>query len=75
MRTTVIIDDSLGTKLQAFVSKRKLSELVNQCLREHFDKQERLRRLRELEKAYLRASKGKVSKEFEGVDIKDWPEW
>lgn len=76
MRTTVILDDSLMAKLKPLVSKRSLSQFINDCLREHFEVEERRRRFAELEKAYTRASQaGKESGEFEGLETEDWPEW
>ncbi|MBI3540538.1 MAG: hypothetical protein HY073_00035 [Deltaproteobacteria bacterium] len=75
MRTTIVIDDSLGFKIKSLASRKGLSEFVNQCLREHFEKEERRKRQTLLEKSYLRAAKGKVSKEFDASDIEDWPEW
>lgn len=76
MRTTVVIDDSLGVRLKELSSKRGLSEFVNRCIREHFGREERRRRLQALEKAYARVSKVKdLSRDFEGIDREDWPEW
>lgn len=76
MRTTIVIDDSLGQKLKGVTAKKGLSRLINRCLAEHFDKEGRIRRLKELEKSYARASRGKkVSREFETIDREGWPEW
>ena len=76
MRTTIVIDDSLEAKIRPLASKKGLSEVVNQCLYEHFEKDEKRKRLAELEKSYIRASKGqKLSKDFDRSDIEDWPEW
>lgn len=41
----------------------------------HFEKEEKLKRQTTLEKSYLRAAKGKVSKDFDPSDIEGWPEW
>lgn len=76
MRTTVVIDDALESKLKGLASKKGLSTFVNNCLREHFAKEERKRRLRALEGCYARASRGKGrAKELEVLDREDWPEW
>ncbi len=76
MRTTIVIDDDFDLKLKPIVSKRKLSEFVNACLREHFERKEKEARLKKLEDAYQRAShKKNVIKEFEALDIEEWPEW
>ena len=77
MRTTVVIDDSLNTKLKGLSSKKGLSRFINQCLREHFEVKDKKRRMRDLEKAYQRAAKmgGKSSRDFDAVDIEGWPEW
>lgn len=75
MRTTIVIEEGLEGRLRGLASKKGLSEFVNKCLREHFDREERLSRLRELEKAYIRASKGKKNRGFDALDREDWPEW
>ena len=76
MRTTIILDDAIGVRLKKVVAGRRLSEFVNRCLLEHFQKEEKVRRLRELEKAYLRSAKKRSSTvDFESLDREDWPEW
>lgn len=76
MRTTITIDDSFEEKLRQLASKRQISDFVNQCLREHFEKEEKARKIKGLEKAYLRASKeSRISQDFHPLDIEGWPEW
>ncbi len=75
MRTTIILEDTLIKKLRGSVSGRGLSGFVNQCVREHFEKAEKVRRLKELEKSYQRAAKEKRSEEFDASDVEGWPEW
>lgn len=74
MRTTVIIDETLRGKLKPLALKKGLSAFINQCLREHFEKEERVRRLRKLEASYGRAA-GKKAEDFDVIDREDWPEW
>lgn len=76
MRTTIILDDSLAARLKAVIPHKKMSDLINRCLREYFEREEHLRRLKELEKAYLRAA-GKRARndDFDLIDREDWPEW
>lgn len=75
MRTTIVIEDTLAERLRGLVSKRGLSSFVNACIREYFERKERKQRQRLLEKAYSRASKNKVFKDFEPVGEENWPEW
>lgn len=76
MRTTIVIESSLESRLKALASRKGLSSFINQCLREHFQKEEKSRRLIELEKSYHRAAKqARVSDEFDPTDVEDWPEW
>jgi metal-responsive CopG/Arc/MetJ family transcriptional regulator len=74
MRTTITIDSSLEEKLKKMASRKALSRFINDCLREHFEKEERKRRQQELERAYARAASQDLSKDFDPVDIEDWPE-
>lgn len=75
MRTTVIIDDILEAKLRRLVSGRGLSEFINQCLREYFEREEKKKRLQELEKSYKRAAKADLVEDFDGIDREEWPQW
>ena len=76
MRTTVVLDDSLGKRLKSLASRKTLSDFVNQCLREHFAREERVRRMTALEKSYHQAAKGKkAAAGFEIIETEEWPEW
>lgn len=79
MRTTIILDDTLFSRIKPLISKRGLSEWINGCVRDFLQREERRKRMSALENAYARAS-GKGGKkgsppEFDGVDVEDWPEW
>ncbi|MBI2336448.1 MAG: hypothetical protein HYU97_06765 [Deltaproteobacteria bacterium] len=74
MRTTVVLNEEFGEKIRPLIQSRKLSAFVNQCIREHLERKERKRRMKELEMAYQRASNRKRS-DFEITEIEDWPEW
>jgi hypothetical protein len=77
MRTTIIIEDAFKPRLKEFVAAKKLSQFVNNCLREHFELQERARRMQDLEKAYQRAAgkSGKPRDDFDVTEVEDWPQW
>lgn len=75
MRTTIILEDKLFKKVRGLVAPRGLSDFVNACVRERFEREERAKRHRELEDCYRRAAKDSVGKEFDGVDSEGWPEW
>lgn len=77
MRTTIVLDESLAGKLKGLAERRSLSDFVNQCLHEHFSREEYVKKLTKLEAAYARAAakSGSVASDFDGVAIEDWPEW
>lgn len=74
MRTTILLDDQLGTKIKAQISGKQLSAFVNKCIREYFDRLEKKDQIQQLEKAYARAAKKDESVDDE-IDVEDWPEW
>lgn len=73
MRTTIILDDNLSKKLKDLASQKGLSEFINRCILEHFEREEKARRMKELEKSYARAAK--AGDELSVLDTEDWPEW
>ena len=76
MRTTIVLDDVLAGKVKSLVTGRKLSEFINRCVWEHINREEKKKRLRELEKAYNRASReAKNIAIVDAVETEDWPEW
>jgi len=76
MRTTIILDESFEDKIREQIKGKRLSAFVNQCIREHFEREERKKRMQELELAYHRASQeGKSEEGFETLETEDWPEW
>ena len=76
MRTTVILDEEFEEKIRDQIKGKKLSSFVNQCIREHLEREERKKRMKELELAYHRAAGPSAGKdEFESIETEDWPEW
>ena len=75
MRTTIVLDEDLGKRLKGLAPRRGLSEFVNRCLWEHFEREEKARRLARLEASYARAARGKKPSEFDVTDREAWPEW
>jgi uncharacterized protein YceH (UPF0502 family) len=74
-RTTIVLDKEIHQKVKTMANRRKLSPFINQCLREHFQREEREQQLKSLEQAYERAAKNTaVSKEFESIETEEWPE-
>jgi predicted transcriptional regulator len=73
MRTTIVLDDTLSRKLKDLASQKGLSEFINQCIFEHFEREEKLRRMKELEKSYARAAK--AGDDLSVLETEDWPEW
>lgn len=76
MRTTIVLDDELEERLTPLAGKKKLSDFINKCLWDYFKRRERTEKLKRLEASYERASKqAHSSKDFEALDVEDWPEW
>lgn len=73
MRTTIVLDDNLSKRLKELASQKGLSEFVNRCILEHFEREEKARRMKELEKSYMRASK--ESDDLATIETEGWPEW
>lgn len=74
MRTTILLDDQLGTKIKAQISGKQLSAFVNKCIREYFDRLEKKAQIQQLEKAYARAARKDKAMD-DAVDVEDWPDW
>lgn len=72
MRTTLILDDRLFRQIKKSVSARRISEFVNRCVEEHFERLERERREQELEQSYARAAGG--ADDFDSIEVEDWPQ-
>lgn len=76
MRTTIVIDDLLWPRLKGIALKKRLSQFINACLREHLGREERTRRMRALEKSYQHAARSKkTTEDFDVIDREEWPEW
>lgn len=76
MRTTIVLDDMFSDKIKRLAPKRKVSDFINQCLREHFEREENESRMRLLEKAYSRAARiSTADSSFDDIAIEGWPEW
>lgn len=73
MRTTVILEDQLAKILRKSVAPRRLSEFINQCIREHLDARDKVKRLKALEASYERANQD-VTDGFDSLDLEGWPE-
>lgn len=75
-RTTIILEKDVHQKVKTMANRRKLSPFINQCLRDHFQREERNEQLKALEKAYERAAKdASVSQDFNSIETEEWPEW
>jgi len=76
MRTTIILEPGVNQKIRSHVPPKKISDFINQCVREYFQKEEQKKRQQQLEKAYMRASNATSNQdEYDGVDTEEWPEW
>lgn len=76
MRTTIVFDDEMAVRLKRMAPRRRLSKFINNCLWEHFEREEKRRLLTVLEKAYSRAAKARAGAgDFDDINLEDWPEW
>ena len=77
MRTTVVLEPEVEKLIRVLSLKKKLSQFINQCVKEHFKNEEKKRLKDELAVAYKRASKeGKeIVDGFTSIEVEGWPEW
>lgn len=73
MRTTLILDDNLLRRIKKNVPARRISEFINRCITEHFERLEQGKREKALEQSYARAA-GEPD-DFSAIESKDWPQW
>lgn len=71
MRTTVVLEPEIKSLVTPMASQKKLSRFINQCVREHFEKETEERLQRELSAAYQRANEEgeQIGKEFGSIDL------
>ncbi|MBI4722971.1 MAG: hypothetical protein HY769_08285 [Candidatus Stahlbacteria bacterium] len=77
MRTTIILEPEIEKKVHCFSATKKLSQFINQCIKEHFRKEERQHIKEQLVVAYKRANKeGEAIKDdFDYIETEGWTEW
>ncbi|MBU1262054.1 hypothetical protein KKG61_01540 [bacterium] len=77
MRTTLILEPEIEKLVSSLASQKRLSRFVNQCIKEHLEREAKERVKKGLASAYRRANKegSFLTDDFEPVDRQGWPEW
>ncbi|MFH1962738.1 MAG: hypothetical protein ABIJ30_07680 [bacterium] len=77
MRTTVVLEPEIEKLIRMLSLKRKFSQFINQCIREHFKNEEKKKLRNELAIAYKRANKEgeEMVEDIKSIEIEGWPEW
>lgn len=75
MRTTVVLEDDLESRVRELVPGRKISLFINQCIRDYFEKEEEKSQGEMLKAAYERANSEALDLGVDSVSIEEWPEW
>ena len=73
MRTTLVLDDSLFSQIKRSVPARRISEFINLCVAEHFERLNQGKREKALEQSYARAAG--ASDDFPSIETEEWPQW
>ncbi len=74
MRTTIIIEDALYEKFKSLAAKRKLSEFINQLLREKLEEEENRMLSKRMKEGYLatRRERKSLNKDWDSILAEDW---
>jgi metal-responsive CopG/Arc/MetJ family transcriptional regulator len=74
MRTTIIIEDALYEKFKSLASKRKLSEFINQLLREKLEEEENKALSQKMKEGYLatRRERKSLNEDWDSILAEDW---
>jgi metal-responsive CopG/Arc/MetJ family transcriptional regulator len=74
MRTTIIIEDALYEKFKSLASKRKLSEFINQLLREKLEEEENRALSQKMKEGYLatRRERKSLNEAWDPILAEDW---
>ena len=74
MRTTIIIEDVLYEKFKSLAAKRKLSEFINQLLREKLEEEENKTLSKRMKEGYLatRRERKSLNEDWDSILAKDW---
>ncbi len=74
MRTTIIIEDALYEKFKSLAAKRKLSEFINQLLREKLEEEENRMLSKRMKEGYLatRRERRSLNEDWDSILAEDW---
>lgn len=74
MRTTIIIEDALYEKFKSLAAKRKLSEFINQLLREKLEEEKNRMLSKRMKEGYLatRRERRSLNKDWDSILDEDW---
>ena len=74
MRTTIIIEDALYEKFKSLAAKRKLSEFINQLLREKLEEEKNRMLSKRMKEGYLatRRERKSFNEDWDSILAEDW---
>jgi len=74
MRTTIIIEDALYEKFKSLAAKRKLSDFINQLLREKLEEEENRMLSKRMKEGYLatRRERKSLNEDWDSILAEDW---
>jgi metal-responsive CopG/Arc/MetJ family transcriptional regulator len=74
MRTTIVLEDALYTKLKESVPQRKISNFINQIIKEKIADAEKKVIANKMKEGYLNTSKDRkeLVKDWDGILAEGW---
>lgn len=74
MRTTIVLEDTVYEKLKKTIPQRKLSNFINQIIREKFEAAEETALAGKMKEGYLNTRKDRkeLNKDWDRVLAKGW---
>jgi len=77
MRTTVNLESEVERLICHLSARKKLSQFINECIKEHFRNEEKRCLENKLALAYRRTNKEgeEIGEKFGPIEIEGWPEW
>ncbi|MBI5184974.1 MAG: hypothetical protein HZA01_04520 [Nitrospinae bacterium] len=74
MRTTIVLDDSLYEKLKTNIPRRKISNFINQLIKEKLAEVEKKNVTKKMKEGYLNTKKDRkeLDKDWDSVLAEGW---
>ncbi len=74
MRTTIVLDDTLYEKLKSSIPQRKISNFINQIIKEKLADVEKRAMTKKMKEGYLNTGKDRkeLDKDWDGILAEGW---